>query len=511
MTGLRILIGVLLLSFCLSGAANANGGPFVIKYPSGDPSAKGVLARLDPDLKPAREDRLRVLSEDLDVSFGPSVTYPGGERGLPILLSPPPEPVAAVSTPFAHVSASYKIENPTAEAIEIDFGFPILRGIRTSPHGMMLTPDVYVTMDGKSIDCKVISNSALYGIVRQRARETIDKAVAQDSRLSALVADARAKTGDRAEVRTKLAEYMKAEKRWNERDAALMAAYACLDLDSDRKLPARDGTFWWQPVLQELINANLGPLAAIGEQKATQFLAQLASKFDPKAASTYESIFTAWGGDARERSVDLKTGKVRPREMTADSKDSPGDLSVYARVDYLDPNLPITDEERESCKAILKNLPVVFTFAPMNLLHYRVTFPAKSTQTLTVSYSQYPYLDTREPRTYQLAYVVHPASLWKSFGPINLKVAVSPGVTFKSSVPCKNSGLEAIPIPSGARFSARSVEQTPKMAVYRGVVGSKTGEVFLAVGFDSWQARNPPPAQPIPQPLRGVAVPKPKP
>ena len=26
----------------------ANGGPFVVKYPNGDPAAKGVLARLDP-------------------------------------------------------------------------------------------------------------------------------------------------------------------------------------------------------------------------------------------------------------------------------------------------------------------------------------------------------------------------------------------------------------------------------------------------------------------------------
>ncbi len=33
-------------------------------------AAKGVLARLDPSLMPAREDRLRVVAEKLSVVFG---------------------------------------------------------------------------------------------------------------------------------------------------------------------------------------------------------------------------------------------------------------------------------------------------------------------------------------------------------------------------------------------------------------------------------------------------------
>ena len=62
--------------------------------------------------------------------------------------------------------------------------------------------------------------------------------------------------------------------------------------------------------------ANLGPLAAIGEQKATQLFAQLASRFDKDAGAKYEAIFAAWGGDVRERSIDLATGEIRPREVT---------------------------------------------------------------------------------------------------------------------------------------------------------------------------------------------------
>ena len=54
------------------------------------------------------------------------------------------------------------------------------------------------------------------------------------------------------------------------------------------------------------------------------------------------------------------------------------DPTVYARVDYLDPKAKISEVERASCREVLDHLPVTFTFAPMNLLHYRVTFPARS-------------------------------------------------------------------------------------------------------------------------------------
>ena len=65
------LAAAFLLGGVLAGHwAFGNGGPFVVKYPSGDPAAKGVLARLDPTLKPARETRLRVVKEDLTVRFG---------------------------------------------------------------------------------------------------------------------------------------------------------------------------------------------------------------------------------------------------------------------------------------------------------------------------------------------------------------------------------------------------------------------------------------------------------
>ena len=128
---------------------------------------------------------------------------------------------------------------------------------------------------------------------------------------------------------------------------------------------------------------------------------------------------------------------------------------------------------------------MIFTFAPMNLLHYRVEFPPDSIQTLTVSYKQYAYKDTREPAGYQLAYVVHPASLWKEFGPINLEVAVPEGVSFKASVPCKNGGIEERKLPDG--FSHRDKSSKYRFAIYQASLTEKTGELFLAVGADAWK------------------------
>lgn len=476
---LTVVIAYLLaLGFPFGDAARGNGGPFVLKYPNGDPAAKGVLARLDPDLRPAREERLRVVKEDLNVTFG----------------ADPFSKSAGEAPPLTSVSAEYTIENPTDEAVTVDFGFPILRGMYISPLAMMPRPDVRVEFDGKGIKSTVISNSAIYGLIRRRARAVIDKAVNADPELSKRVASVQgADRADRVASRDALASYLVDSLNWNHRDAALMVEYASLDFDKIRCHPLDRGMLgWWgsEKELNELPNQNLGLLSAIGEQKATQFFAQLASRFEADVAVTYEGIFAAWGGDVRERSVDLTTGKVRPRELTvgAESLTSPAhfrytmtDPTIYARVDYLDPRATISEEEKASCRRVLKNLPVVFTFAPMNLLHYQVTFPAGSTKALTVSYSQYAYKDTRSPASYQLAYVVHPASLWDHFGPINLEVAAPEGVHFQASVPCTNDDAQQ-------RKPSRFNTAQTSYSIYRSILHDKTGEIYLAVRAQQWQA-----------------------
>lgn len=477
----RIVLAALAFCVLVQSLAVANGGPFVIKYPNGDPAAKGILARLDPDLKPGRESRLRVIKEDLKVTFDRNKPY--GPTGISI-----DEP------PLANVSAEYTIENPADKEIEIDFGFPILRGIYVPPLSMMPIPQVNVLLENKAVRATVISNSVIYGIIRRRAREVIEKAITDDAELNELVTSVRNSNDTRRnDARRALSSYLVNELNWNERDAALMVEYASLDFGKIKSNPPDRNQIGWfgGPDLEfnKLINENLGPLAAIGEQKATQFFAQIASRFEPEAAAAYETIFTAWGGDVRERSVDLKTGKVRPREITVsrnslDEKPSmfrsDFDPTIYARVDYLDPKANISESEKDSCKAILKNLPVVFTFAPMNILHYNVKFPAKSTQTLTVRYSQYAYSDTASPSSYQIAYVLHPASLWDEFGPINLEVAVPEGIDFRASVPCENDGIKKAGLTTNPPTDN-------SFKIYKTQLSQKTGELYLAVEADGWK------------------------
>ena len=470
-----VLVSILAFFTVKLNSAFANGGPFVVKYPNGDPAAKGVLARLDMDLKPQRETRLRVVKEDLKVMFGKD-RFPAKD---------------AARLPLAHVLAEYTIENPTSQEIEVDFGFPILRGIYIDPLAMMARPDVRVNLGEKSLRCTIISNSAIYGIIRQRAREVIEKGVSESLELKELVQAVGETGGQEHAVRKALSSHLVNVMKWNGRDAALMVEYASLDLGMLKTQPPdRSGMHWlvWDRQLSDVMNANLGPLAAIGEQKATQFFAQLASCFDPSATAAYETIFTAWGGDVREKSVDLRTGKVRPREITVDQEPlsvpshvrGVSDPTIYARVDYLDPKAKISESEKTSCRTILKNLPVIFTFAPMNILYYQAKFPAESTQTLTVSYSQYAYADTRSPSSYQLAYVLHPASLWNEFGPINLEVGVPQGVGFQASVECNSPKVEQRALtpqgPDRATFN-----------VYRTVLQHKTGELLLAVNADEWK------------------------
>jgi len=500
--------------------AMGNGGPFVVKYPNGDPAAKGVLARLDESLRPRRETVLRVVREDLSIALD--------ARAMPV-------PQGAMP-PLASVAATYTIQNPTDKPVTVDFGFPILRGVYLQPFSMMPMPDVAVTVDGRRFAPQIISNSAIYGIIRQQARRTITLGIVADGELSRLVravpvmanlpppggdgsadkADAKAKApADPAAAkaaREALAGYLVAKKGWSPREAALLAEYAAMDLgrpvsypldrsphawafgfNGDQKLPAevyREVEKYAGPVehkawtwgasgdatLRQLVASNLGPLSAIGEQKATQFLAQLASRFDKAASAAYEDLFKAWGGEVQERAVDLATGKLRPRELAlgADAMKRYGHLvgadpTIYARVDYLDENARLTGQQKDACRRVLKNLDVIFTFAPMNLLHYQATFPAGKTIKLTVSYSQYAFVDTKAPASYQLAYVVHPASLWEHFGPIHLQVRAPAGVQVACSTP-----LEA----EAAAGAAATV--------HRAVLTDKTGELLVAVEKSGW-------------------------
>jgi hypothetical protein len=478
-----------------------NAGPFVVKYPGGDVAAEGVLARLDPTLKPARESRLRVVKEDLSIFVDEPAAPRGNEKGTP---------------PQVGVEAGYTIENPTDKRIDIDFGFPILRGTYLGPDRKDLrNTGVWIEgTDYKSgIPHEVISDSFIYGIIRRNAREIIEKSISSDAELLRRIAAIRTfsssptavKPNDMLSVasdfaREDLRDYLTGIRGWNQRDAALLVAYTSLDLGESRRirnvglLSGRQ-----QDVLvnnafkslrggdesaSKLISSNLGVLAAIGEQKATQFFAHLASCFDKNAATKYEAIFAAWGGDVRERSVDLASGKVRPRGYTLPPPDPQKtwahgwDPTIYARVDYLDPDTKLTAMEKSSCQTVLKNLPVVFTFAPMSLLYYQISFPAKATRVVTVSYIQSMYTDDRGAGSYQLAYVLHPASLWDNFGPIQLTIQVPKGIACRASVPIQDGEPDL-----------KSGRNLPHYRFHRATLTAakdKMGELFIGIDKAAW-------------------------
>jgi hypothetical protein len=554
------LLAIVLVAYQAFG----NGGPFLVKYPGGDPAAKGVLARLDPSLKPAEESRLRVVKEDLTFYFISS--------GIPF------------SPPRVNVTAAYTIENPTDQDIDIDFGFPILRGIhllidKGGPYADAAVKVEYEDPAGINDASKnknqtapkileerpkqtIITNSHIYGLIRQNARELIEKAVAADAELNrrvilvrslssilehstALSTDAKSPasiiasgnprntSGDLGQARGDLQAYLKTNLFWEARDAQLMVEYASLIFENDMD-PPQNSNFrkstspldsWVANInvlrslsglsaeegkevqhFNEMMKKNMGPLSAIGEQKATQFFAYLASKFDKTAGLSYESLFKAWGGDVRERSLDLRTGEIRPREVnlikwtrdfgvgTPIAANDPSiifdpivnprtilDPTVYSRIDFFDPKVPLSQEASNSCQTILTNLPVVFTFAPMNLLYYQVKFPARQTRLVTVSYSQYAYVDTRNPPTFQMNYVLHPASLWKDFGPINLSILVPAGYTCKASVPLEKVRQTEKPINTGPTFVDFS--KGGERDAYKAILTErkdKSGELFIA-------------------------------
>ena len=83
--------------------------------------------------------------------------------------------------------------------------------------------------------------------------------------------------------------------------------------------------------------------------------------------------------------------------------------------------------------------------------------------------------------------MVHPASLWSKFGPINLEVEVPQGVRFAASVPCGKPEIRpASVMQTASKHSVKhAIDQQPR-AVYQATVNDKTGELFLAVDAGDW-------------------------
>jgi hypothetical protein len=146
----------------------------------------------------------------------------------------------------------------------------------------------------------------------------------------------------------------------------------------------------------------------------------------------------------------------------------------------------------------------------MNLLYYQAKFPAHGTRLVTVSYRQYAFADTRRTGSYQLAYVLHPATLWKDFGPIHLTLNVPEGVTCRASASIQpaeaqrenaggsavDNGLGEVPshlLATVMKYKAKSYRTTLDKPE------QKQGELFVAVDKAAWDKAFRP-AKPKPAP-----------
>jgi hypothetical protein len=486
-------VAVLLLS--MESMVSANGGPFLVRAPGGDPATKGAPAPILPDLLPGREARLRVVKEELGFRFT------GDPSSAPV-----------------EVNAQYSIQNPTDDDIRLEIGFPIVRGIFQPYYGggmggggWLGQPVVGVQRANKPHPFTVITNSDLLTRIRRHAYQIIDGEVALRPGLKTLQDQMKAAAGNNQaaeEVQKRLVVELVKGERWSERDARLLANFARViwqpppppDPSAKAKSSEEEEIPEWMkrkhpeeaggrprrpkapeevPFFEEAHGGTigldyfagtgpkwppyLGPLASLGELKATQLLSHLASCFKPGVGRSYETIFTSWGGDVRERSVDLGTGALRPRENAASGE------ALYARVEVFQPQVVVDPEKRNACENIAASLPVTFTFAPMNLIRTEVAFPKRSTTLLGFTYAQRAFDDTAKPSSYQLAYLVHPASFWAEFGPIHVTIEVPKRIPVRASVRTKHAETRA------------------GFDVYRGVLKAKTGELLVAVPKAGWE------------------------
>jgi hypothetical protein len=127
---------------------------------------------------------------------------------------------------------------------------------------------------------------------------------------------------------------------------------------------------------------------------------------------------------------------------------------------------------------------------------------------VTVSYRQYAYADTKGTGSYQLAYVLHPATMWKEFGPIDLTVSAPEGITCRGSTPLKAEPASeqapaaqaaAVQPPPSARAGAPA---GPAMTIYKAVLSEakqKSGELFIALDKAAWDKQFPPAKPEVPK------------
>ena len=203
----------------------------------------------------------------------------------------------------------------------------------------------------------------------------------------------------------------------------------------------------------------------------------------------------------RERAVDLRTGKIRPREVEL-SADKPrsgiggarlrevADPTVYARVDYLDSNSPLPEEDRTIAPSGAREPARGLHVRPDGIAALPSDVPAQGNADRDGEILKYACIDTCDPATYQIAYILHPATLWDEFGPIRLSVHVPKGMACQGVHTAGQERFYAGRGGASAGGNRRGAEGS--MDAYTAALtrkAEKSGQLFIAVEKAAWDAQ----------------------
>lgn len=438
--------------------ALANGGPFFERHVDGSNAVSASMAGFE-HMIPGLQDRIACLGEDLTITIENELKL--GRAAEAARKAPRPTGNTLDSNPIDYkqryalipeklpritVEAKYTLVNTSDRPVNMRFGFPVIY----SPHGY-----AKVLVDGTKTKSHHLSLDDILLHIRSAAAEGIAEILTADKELSAAVAtiseieshyDGRKpdkgamNLGERTRAAKALTDVLK-KRQLTDSQVALVSEFFILPPSPKPERPNIDALDEYpRYIATHRFFPERGVLERIGVLKATQLYTEVLKALAPAQHIDYEQFFRAWGGQEKRVSLDLETGEIRERVLspirfTDGGMMGPIPLDIYAREEYLDSrNLP--KDLKKHLMTVLRNLPVTFAFAPVNMTVYDVAFAPGQKRMVAVEVSQLPSIDGREPVTAQFEYIMKTARYFEEFDHINLEVRAPSGTALAISPAC---------------------------------------------------------------------------
>ena len=476
--------------------ACANGGPFFERHVDGSNAVSASMAPFE-NMIPGLQDRIACLGEDLTITIDDELRL-GRAAEAAKKASPPSGSILdgkkidykertsliPERLPRIEVEAKYTLVNTSDGPVKMRFGFPVIYSARQR---------VKVVVDGKKTTSHHMSLDDILLHIRAIAAERVAEVLTIDKKLADAVAkineiesvyssdkptEAVMRLHNRHRAADALRDILK-ERRLTDSQVALVSEFFILPPSPKptrlniEGLAERASFYGFRPSLPEG-----GVLARIGALKATQLYTEVLKALAPAQSIDYEQFFRAWGGREKRVSLDLETGEVRERVLSPirfaeGGMMGPIPLDIYAREEYLNArNLP--KDLKKHLMTVLKNLPVTFAFAPVNMTVYEVAFAPGQKRTVAVEVNQLPSIDGREPVTAQFEYIMKTARYFKEFDHINLEVRAPKGTKLTISPTC-----------------TEVVQKGPRdRDVYRARITDYSKNLYIAIGDTSARGKS---------------------